>query len=101
MPNNHAVKWKRNNFDSEKFHEDKATKGVLHRVKGKRRCPNCGGFLCVCQSVLQDFGVEVSLKIKEPSLNQKMANCPHNCLNHTIKCLECYKYNQFETKVLI
>ena len=89
-------------FDYEEYRRKEAHKGAFMRNKGKEKCSVCKFFLCTCQSILKDYGdCSIIMPLKELTMAQKIKNCPHNCSNSTIKCVECYNYNKFKMKVKI
>ena len=83
-------------FDIDQYVHKMAYKDAFNRNKGKVKCLDCNGFLCTCQGILKDYGFETKIPIRELSMAQKIANCPQGCLNNTKKCVDCFKYNNFE-----
>lgn len=72
-------------------------KGLVYMNKNKSKCPVCDSYLCICQVNLLDW-VEVKVPVKNVSPKH---NCPHNCINHPDKCLNCYKYNEFKMERIL
>lgn len=74
-------------------------RAVKLRNKSKKLCGVCKSYLYICQLGLKDWGFKTIKPVKNLNLNQKIANCPHNCVNSPDGCLDCYNFEKFEMKV--
>ena len=83
----------------EEFEAERRRRGVILRNRSKKLCGVCKSYLCTCQAILGDWGFKVIKPLKDLNLNQKIANCPHNCVNSPDGCLDCYNFDKFEMKV--
>lgn len=81
--------------------EHQAWKSAFYKTKNKIKCPNCDLFLCICQSGLSEFGFELVKPLKDPTIEQKIFNCPHRCLNSGVECLNCSDFDKFKALVII
>lgn len=75
--------------------EHKAHRNALLKVAKKVKCAECGLYGCICQSNLIEFGAEVVKPLVEVTYAQKVANCPHRCVNSG-KCLDCFDFDKFK-----
>ena len=82
------------------YFERKAHLDAVKRTIGFKKCRVCDTFICICQVNLLDW-VEVRVVLKEPSRRFKIQSCPGKCVNSGLKCLECYDWDKFETRVIL
>lgn len=87
-----------NSFEERQAHDN--WRGAFYKNKGKDKCSKCDLYLCICQSGLFEFGFESVKPLKDPSMNQKIANCPHRCVNAGLECISCYEYDKFKGMVI-
>ena len=85
----------------EEYNIARRTREALLRNKSRIKCKVCKSYLCICQLGLKGFGFDVVSPVRGLSLNQKIANCPHNCVNSPKGCLDCYNWDKFEMKVAL
>lgn len=85
-------------FNYEEYRANKIKEGIYHMNKGKKKCSVCKYYLCTCQLGLLDW-IEVKQVFKNPTHNEKIKYCPHKCINHGIKCLDCYNFDKFKMVV--
>lgn len=83
----------------EEFEAERKHRQALLRNRSKVRCGVCKSYLCICQLSLKGYGFETIRPVKGLNTNQKIANCPHNCVNSPKECLDCYNWDKFEMKV--
>jgi len=88
-------------MDWEEYRKFKVRDGLFQMNSKNSKCSVCHYYLCTCQSILKDYGFKVKTPLKDLTHNEKIKNCPHNCINQTKKCLDCYDFENFKMVVTI
>jgi hypothetical protein len=88
-------------FDFEQHRVSQELRRIHFLHAGKKRCPKCDLYSCICQTALREFGFENNKVVTEVSHAQKVRGCPQKCLNSSKECLECYDFDKFKTEVKV